>query len=159
MGTSKMTISIVLKPEILVITKRHESTEADRLLTDLATLALGNRGPSAVLTLAKYSWNYNGRRLQLRIEVHFLFALGNKWHGSCVNLVKREALLKDLHAPVSFHFPMQTKKVYFNPYIFTLQWHSPAMKHKNCSKYFPMNATCHVEEILTLIFLRLFMAF
>ena len=53
--------------------------------------------------------------INIRIELHF-FRL--HWemerHWSRVNLVKREALLKDLHATSVFHFPMQTKKVYFN---------------------------------------------
>ena len=37
--------------------------------------------------------------------------------------------------------------------IFTLLWHSPAMRHKkNCGNYFPMKETGHMTEKLTLIF-------
>ena len=42
-----------------------------------------------------------------------------KGHWSRVNLVKREELLKDLHATSVLSFPNANKKVYFNPYIYT----------------------------------------
>ena len=41
-------------------------------------------------------------------------------------------------------------------HIFTLTWHSPAMKHKETGKYFPMNATGHVMEKLTFVFFYTF---
>ena len=41
-----------------------------------------------------------------------------KGHWSRVNLVKSEALLKDLHATSVLLFPNENKKVYFNPYIY-----------------------------------------
>ena len=41
-----------------------------------------------------------------------------KGHWSRVNLEKREALLKDLHATSVLSFPNANKKVYFNPYIY-----------------------------------------
>ena len=63
-------------------------------------------------------WAY--MNIHLRIEVHF-FCLHweMKGHWSRVNLVKREALLKDLHATSVLSFPNANKKVYFNPYIYT----------------------------------------
>ena len=39
-------------------------------------------------------------------------------HWSSENLVKRKALLKDLHATSVLSFPNANKKVYFNPYLY-----------------------------------------
>ena len=48
--------------------------------------------------------------INIRIEVHFLFALGNgRTQVAC------KALLKDLHATRVLSFPDANKKVYFNP--------------------------------------------
>ena len=41
-----------------------------------------------------------------------------KEHWSSVNVVKREALLEDLHATSVISFPNANEKVYFNPYIY-----------------------------------------
>ena len=48
-----------------------------------------------------------------------------KGHWSRVNLLKHEALLKDLHATSAFSFPNANKKVYFNPYIYAYAMKSP----------------------------------
>ena len=57
-------------------------------------------------------------------------------------------------------FPNANKKgVLQSLYIYTPMAFACNEAQENCSKYFPMNATGHVEEILTLIFFRLFMAF
>ena len=42
-----------------------------------------------------------------------------------VNLVKREALLKDLHATSDLLFPNANKKVYFNPNIYAKATNNP----------------------------------
>ena len=44
-------------------------------------------------------------------------------------------------------------------HIFTLTWHSHAMKHKETGKYFPMNATGHVMEKLTFVSFILLMGY
>ena len=66
-------------------------------------------------------------RLYLRIKVQFFcLHLEMKGHWSRVNLVKREALHKIYTRPVSFHFPMQTKKkVFFSPYIYAKVTNNP----------------------------------
>ena len=57
-------------------------------------------------------------QMHLRIEVHFFRLYWEmKGHWSRENLVKREALLKGLHATSVLPFPNANKKVYFNPYI------------------------------------------
>ena len=57
----------------------------------------------------------------LRIEIHFFVCIW-KWdrrHRSWVNLLKREALLRDdLHATCVLSFPNANKKVYFKSYIY-----------------------------------------
>ena len=65
--------------------------------------------------------------LYLRIEVHF-FRLHweMKGHWSHVNLVKRFALLKDLHVTSVRSFPIANKKkVYFNLYIYAKVMKNP----------------------------------
>ena len=64
--------------------------------------------------------------LYLRIEVYFFHLhLEMKGHWSRVNLVKLEALLKDLHATSVLSFPNANKKVYFNPYIYAKAMKTP----------------------------------
>ena len=68
---------------------------------------------------SKYAEQVDLYCIQLRIEVHFFWL---HWemngHWSRVNLVKREALLKNLNATSVLSFPPANKKVYFNPYIY-----------------------------------------
>ena len=67
------------------------------------------------------------RLIYLRIEVH-LFCLHweMKGHWSRVNLVKREALLKDLHVTSVLSFPdAYQKKVWFKPYIYAKVTNNP----------------------------------
>ena len=66
-------------------------------------------------------------KVYLRIEVHFFCLYWEmKGHWSCVNLVKREALLKDLHTTIVLSFPnANKKKVYFNPHIYAKATNNP----------------------------------
>ena len=63
-----------------------------------------------------------GTFIHLRIEVHF-FRLHweMKGHWSCVNLVKREALLKDLHVTSVLSFPNADEQKCTSILIFMLK--------------------------------------
>ena len=90
-----------------------------------------------------------------RIEVHF-FCLHweMKGHRSHVNLVKHEALLRIYTRPVSLYFPMQTKKVYFNPYSYAKVTINPYKSKKQCQFFRRVTNVFHWK-----IFARMFLCF
>ena len=79
----------------------------------------------------------------------FLFTLGNE--RTLVTCKSWEARSSKFYTrPVSFHFPMQTKKVYFNPYIYV-----KAMKNPWKVEKFPSSDQCLSFENICHSFLML----
>ena len=96
-----------------------------------------------------------------------------KGHWSPVNLVKREALLKDLLATSVLPFPNTNKKVYINPYIYAKAMEKPLVEKINVNfsvtwpvsfigKYLPQISYASLQanamELLILI-LKFFFSF
>ena len=91
---------------------------------------------------------------QLGIEVHFFVCIVKEGHWSRVNLMKREELLKDLHATRVLSFPNENeKKVYFNPYISAKAIKNPSNVEKLA--IFPSRDQCLSLENICYSFLML----
>ena len=64
--------------------------------------------------------------LYLWIEVHFLYWLGNKWHGFTYKFLRSSlCFTKFTREPVSLYFPINTKKAYLYPYIYAKMTNNP----------------------------------